>query len=84
MIASGDYAAAAKVAYGSPGTLLRNSDTINKLKTIPNMGGPQPIMVYFSSMLETGKLNDVETLALVPILLQHQRKEMVEQYINKG
>jgi clathrin heavy chain len=69
LMASGDYASAAKVAYGSPGTLIRNSDTIGKLKSIPNNGGPQPIMVYFSAMLEIGTLNDVETNALVPILM---------------
>ena len=33
----GDYAAAARVAKDAPGALLRNQDTINKLKSIPAM-----------------------------------------------
>jgi hypothetical protein len=65
----GDYAGAAKVAKDAPGTLLRNQDTINKLKGIPSTGGPQPIIVYFSTLLETTQLNEIESVELAkPVL----------------
>jgi clathrin heavy chain len=66
-----DYAGAARVARDAPGTLLRNQDTINKLKTLPSQGGgaPQPILVYFSTLLESAKLNDIESIELArPVL----------------
>ncbi len=69
LLVMGDYAAAARVAKDAPGTLLRNQDTINKLKSIPVTGGPQPIIVYFSTLLETTKLNEVESIELArPVL----------------
>jgi hypothetical protein len=37
---SGDYAGAAKVARDAPGTLLRNSETINTFKQLQSQGGP--------------------------------------------
>jgi len=69
LLAMGDYAGAARVAKDAPGTLLRNQETINKLKSIPATGGPQPIIVYFSTLLETTKLNEIETIELArPVL----------------
>ncbi len=57
-IINGDYANAAKIASMSPGTLLRNSDTINKFKGLPQIPGqPQPLLIYFQKLLEKGKLN---------------------------
>ena len=54
----GDYAGAAKIAAGAPGTLLRNQETINKFKNLqPQSGQPQPILIYFQTLLEKGKLN---------------------------
>ena len=69
----GDYVGAAKVAKDAPGTLLRNADTINRLKTMPSTGGPQPIMVYFSTLLETTKLNEIESVELARPVLQQGR-----------
>lgn len=40
LLAMGDYAGAARVAKDAPGTLLRNQETINKLKSIPATNGP--------------------------------------------
>jgi clathrin heavy chain len=36
-MAAQDYAGAAAVAKDAPGTLLRNTDTINKFKALPQM-----------------------------------------------
>jgi len=51
-LASGDYQGAATVAKDAPGTLLRNQDTINKFKNLPQgAGGPAPILIYFNTLL---------------------------------
>lgn len=81
LLAMGDYAGAARVAKDAPGTLLRNQETINKLKSIPATGGPQPIIVYFSTLLETTKLNDIESIELVRPVLQQQRFKVLEDWI---
>lgn len=57
-IISGDFQGAAKLAASAPGTLLRNSDTIAKFKSLQSTPGqPQPILIYFQTLLEKGKLN---------------------------
>jgi len=58
MLISGNYQGAAKIASQAPGTLLRNPDTINKFKNLQSQPGqPQPILIYFQTLLEKGKLN---------------------------
>jgi len=58
MLVSGNYQGAAKIASQAPGTLLRNPDTINKFKGLQSQPGqPQPILIYFQTLLEKGKLN---------------------------
>lgn len=71
-IVSGDYANAAKIASMSPGNLLRNADTIQKFKQLPQVPGqPQPLLIYFQKLLEKGKLNKLETTELCgPVLAQ--------------
>jgi clathrin heavy chain len=55
---SGDYAGAARIASKSPGNLIRNQDTINKFKQLPQVPGqPQALLIYFQTLLEKGKLN---------------------------
>lgn len=56
-LVNGDYANAAKIASMSPGTLLRNPETIQKFKNLPQVPGqPQPLLIYFQKLLEKGKL----------------------------
>ena len=58
MLVSGNYQGAAKIASQAPGTLLRNPDTINKFKNLQSQPGqPQPILIYFQTLLEQGRLN---------------------------
>lgn len=63
--AAGDYAGAAQAAMNAPGTLLRNTDTINKFKALPqNPGAPAPILIYFNTLLQSTKLNETESVEL--------------------
>ncbi len=81
LLAMGDYAGAARVAKDSPGTILRNNDTLNRLKSLPSTGGAPPITVYFSTLLETSKLNEVESLVLAGPLLQQGKIPVLEEWI---
>lgn len=69
-LAAGDYTGAATVARDAPGTLLRNQDTINKFKSLPQTGGPAPILLYFNELLKTTKLNAIESLELARPVIQ--------------
>jgi len=54
------------LARDSPGALLWNMDTINNFKSVQGPPGtPSPILIYLSTLLETTKLNEVESNELV-------------------
>ena len=47
-LSSMDIQRASQIAASSPGSLIRNMETINKLKSMePAPGQPKPIMIYF-------------------------------------
>lgn len=82
LFGSGDYKGAAMIARDAPGTSLRNMDTINKFKTVQGPPGtPSPILVYFSTLLETTKLNEIESVELVKPVLSQGKKNLVEDWI---
>ena len=65
-----NYDGAAKLAAKSPGNTLRNMDTIKRFQALPQVQGqPQPALKYFSSLLEIGKLNAVESVFSSGILI---------------
>lgn len=79
----GDYKGAAGIARDAPGTLLRNIDTINKFKSVQAPSGPQPVLLYFSALLETTKLNEVESIELVKPVLAQGKKNLIEDWIRQ-
>lgn len=69
----------------SPGTLLRNADTINKFKGLPQVPGqPQPLLIYFHKLLEKGKLNQLETIELCGPVLAQGKIDFVRNWVNTG
>ena len=46
-------------------------------------GAPAPVFQYFSVLLESGKLNALESIELAKPVLQQGRKEMLEKWINE-
>ena len=85
-LASSNYAEAARVAKDAPGTLLRNEETINRFKQLPPAPGAtqQPIMLYFSTLLESGaKLNEIESIELAKPVMQAGKGQLIEQWIAK-
>ena len=80
-LASSDYAGAARVAKDAPGVLLRNAETINKFKALPPAPGAtqQPIMLYFSTLLEAGAtLNEIESIELARPVMQAGKAQLIE------
>lgn len=83
-LASGDYVGAARTAALAPS--LRTMETINKFKSLPvgPQGGPQPFLIYFSTLLETVTLNQAESLELCRLVLAQGKVALVEDWINKS
>jgi len=80
---AGDYKAAARVAADA-GMDLRTQDTINRFLQLPQAPGqPQPVLVYFSTLLEKGKLNKIETIELARRVLQQGRQQMLENWLKQ-
>jgi clathrin heavy chain len=51
------------------------------LKSLPGTGGPQPIIVYFSTLLESTKLNEIESIELARPVLQQGKIKVLEEWI---
>lgn len=81
---AGQYAAAAKVAAESPRGILRTPKTMALFQNIPPQPGQAPpLLAYFSVLLESGKLNKIESLELARIVLQQQRKQLLEGWLGE-
>ncbi|GAM29363.1 hypothetical protein SAMD00019534_125390 [Acytostelium subglobosum LB1] len=78
----GLYKEAAKVAADSPGTILRNQQTIQRFQAIQGVANqPSPLLQYFGMLLEKGKLNQIESLELVRPVLQQGKKNILEKWL---
>lgn len=84
LLIGGDFAGAAKVAASSPGSTIRNNDTINKFKQIQGPPGTSPLLVYFQTLLEKGTLNKVESIELSNLMLSQNRKNFVEEWVKNN
>ncbi|AMD22448.1 HGR109Cp [Eremothecium sinecaudum] len=82
LIEQGDYQNAARVAASSE--KLRTQSTINKLKHVQSSPGAiSPILLYFSTLLDKGKLNKYETIELAKPVLQQDRKQLFEKWLKE-
>ncbi|KYQ93795.1 clathrin heavy chain [Tieghemostelium lacteum] len=80
----GQYKEAAKVAADSPGTILRNLQTIQRFQSIPMIQDqPSPLLQYFGMLLEKGKLNKIESLELVRPVLAQGKKAILEKWLTE-
>lgn len=79
---AGDIKGAAVAARDSPKGMLRNQDTINKFKNLPPQPGQAaPLLQYFGTLLEKGKLNALESLELTRLVVSQGRKELLEKWL---
>ncbi|EKG14677.1 hypothetical protein MPH_08150 [Macrophomina phaseolina MS6] len=85
LLASGQYAEAAKTAANSPRGFLRTPQTIERFKQAPPQQGQLSVILqYFGMLLDKGKLNQFETLELVRPVLQQGRKHLLEKWLGEG
>eukprot|EP00824_Muranothrix_gubernata_P004637 TRINITY_DN15925_c0_g1_i1.p1 TRINITY_DN15925_c0_g1~~TRINITY_DN15925_c0_g1_i1.p1 ORF type:complete len:1721 (+),score=473.39 TRINITY_DN15925_c0_g1_i1:271-5163(+) len=78
------YKEAAQLAASSPQGILRTQATIERFKQIPVVPGqPSPLLQYFGQLLEKGKLNKVESLELTRLVLQQNRRELLEKWLKE-
>jgi len=81
---AGQYKEAARVAAESPGDVLRNAQTIQLFQRLPSVAGqPSPLLQYFGTLLEKGKLNKSESIELVRPVLAQGRKELLENWLKE-
>lgn len=81
LLGSGDVAGAAKLVAAS-GTALRTPATIARFQQIPAQPGqPQPVFQYFSTLLESGRLNEQESIELAKPVLQQGRPQLMEKWL---
>jgi clathrin heavy chain len=82
--AAGDYKGAARIAAQSKA--LRTSETIAKFQNAPAQPGQagSPVLTYFSTLLEYGKLSAHESVELVKPAIMQQRKDFVEKWMAEG
>lgn len=84
LFSSGQYTEAAKVAANSPRGILRTPQTIEQFKGVPvQQGQLSPILQYFGTLLERGKLNKYESLELARPVLQQGRKQLLEKWLKE-
>jgi clathrin heavy chain len=82
LFSQGQYVEAAKVAADSPQGMLRTMQTIQRYQSLPVAPNqPSPLLQYFSTLLERGQLNKVETLELVRPVLNQGNKALLEQWL---
>ena len=79
---SGNYQEAAKIVAQTPGDTLRNINTINMFKQL--QGNPQPILIYFQTMMSQGKLNKVESMEMAQPLVQQGRTDILNKMFNEN
>jgi clathrin heavy chain len=84
LFATGDYKGAALIAAQCKSGILRTPQTIQQFKGVPAQAGQSsPILHYFSTLLEYGKLNAMESLELVRPVVQQGRRELVEKWLKE-
>jgi clathrin heavy chain len=84
LLSSNDVQGAARLAAESPQGVLRTPQTIMRFQQVPPVQGqPQPVLQYFSVLLEKGKLNANESMELArPVLLQG-RGELLQNWLTQ-
>lgn len=85
LYASGQYQEAAKVAANSPRGFLRTPQTTARFQGLPSQGqGLTPHLQYFGILLDKGSLNRQESIELGRLVLQQQRKHLIEKWLGEN
>lgn len=83
LISQGNVQEAARVVAGS-GNALRTPATIARFQQIPVQPGQvPPLLQYFSILLETGRLNEQESIEVARPVLQQNRLPLMEKWLKE-
>lgn len=84
LLGAGNVEGAAKLAAASPGTVLRNHATIKRFQAMPQAEGQQPpVLKYFSTLMERGRLNNIESVEIARPALQQGRGHLLEKWLSE-
>nr|GMC59170.1 clathrin heavy chain 1 [Ipomoea batatas] len=82
LFAQAKYKEAAELAAESPQGILRTSDTVAKFQSVPVQAGQTPpLLQYFGTLLTRGKLNAFESLELSRLVVNQNKKNLLENWL---
>ncbi|KII65668.1 Clathrin heavy chain 1 [Thelohanellus kitauei] len=86
----GKYLEAAKIAAKTQSPLIRNADTIARFRaqSLPDAGGAPrtgqlPIIAYFNAIMDSGKLNQLESMEICNIAFLQNKIDFIESSLRK-
>jgi len=80
LIAAGDYKAAAEIAADAPG--LRTRETVARFASAPAAAGAtSPLLTYFGTCLQRGKLNALESVELARLVVSQNKKALLDTWM---
>ncbi|THG11860.1 hypothetical protein TEA_000415 [Camellia sinensis var. sinensis] len=82
LFAQTKYKEAAELAADSPQGILRTPDTVAKFQSVPVQAGQTPpLLQYFGTLLTKGKLNAFESLELSRLVVNQNKKNLLENWL---
>ncbi|GAU27686.1 hypothetical protein TSUD_126320 [Trifolium subterraneum] len=82
LFAQTKYKEAAELAAESPRGILRTPDTVAKFQSVPVQAGQTPpLLQYFGTLLTRGKLNAFESLELSRLVVNQNKKNLLENWL---
>eukprot|EP00252_Welwitschia_mirabilis_P023463 TRINITY_DN662_c0_g1_i4.p1 TRINITY_DN662_c0_g1~~TRINITY_DN662_c0_g1_i4.p1 ORF type:complete len:1707 (+),score=385.71 TRINITY_DN662_c0_g1_i4:318-5438(+) len=76
------YKEAAELAAESPQGILRTPETVAKFQSVPvQPGQTPPLLQYFGTLLTKGKLNAFESLELSRMVVNQNKKNLLENWL---
>jgi len=81
MYSEGRYKEAAELAAESPQGALRTKETIEAFKRVPAQPGQtSPLLVYFGTILTKSSLNPLESVELGRLVIQQNKKQLLDNW----
>ncbi|CAH8354698.1 unnamed protein product [Eruca vesicaria subsp. sativa] len=82
LFAQTKYKEAAELAAESPQGILRTPDIVAKFQSVPVQAGQTPpLLQYFGTLLTKGKLNSYESLELSRLVVNQNKKNLLENWL---
>lgn len=84
LFSMGRFKEAAELAAESPQAALRTKATIERFKSVPPQPGQtSPLLQYFGILLTKGRLNEFETVELGKLVLQQNKKQLLDNWFKE-